>query len=293
MSITRKQEPLSRHTTFRIGGPAELFAEPQTAGEAVRLAEECRTKGIPLRILGNGSNLLVSDKGVDGVVLSTAGLRGLRLDGDRLICGAGVLLSTVCLFAQKQGLSGLEFAYGIPGSVGGAVMMNAGAYGGEIAQVIESAEFWEDGTVRTADVSGLELSYRHSRFSHGHSLILGAVFRLTPGNPEEILARMRELMARRKEKQPLELPSAGSTFKRPAGAFAAALIDQCGLKGLRVGGAMVSEKHAGFVVNAGNASCADVLALMRQVRDTVRDKTGYMLEPEVEFWGNGAEEWTF
>ena len=293
MSTIRTLEPLARHTTFRIGGPAAVFAEPQTPEEAVRIAEDCRAKDTPLRALGNGSNLLVSDTGVDGVVLSTAGLRELRRDGVRLICGAGVPLSSACVLAQREGLTGLAFAYGIPGTVGGAVLMNAGAYGGEMAQVIESVEFWEDGEVRTLGASELELSYRHSRFSHGHALILRAVLRLTPGDPAAILAEMQELMGRRRDKQPLELPSAGSTFKRPAGAFAAALIDQCGLKGLRVGGAMVSEKHAGFVVNAGGATCADVLALMRQVRGVVQEKTGYLLEPEVEFWGNEAEEWTF
>lgn len=293
MNMIRKSEPLSRHTTFRIGGPAEMFAEPQTIEDTVRTADECLAGKIPLRILGNGSNLLVSDAGVGGVVLSVAGLREMHVEGERIVCDAGVPLSSICMLAQRTGLAGFSFAYGIPGTVGGAIRMNAGAYGGEIAQVLETVVFWENGKIQTLPASALNLSYRHSRFMDGNALILRAVFRLTPGDPDAILSEMQELMNRRRDKQPLEFPSAGSTFKRPVGAFAAALIDQCGLKGLRVGDAMVSEKHAGFVVNAGNATCRDVLALMKKIQEIVREQTGFTLEPEVEFWGNEVGEWIF
>ena len=290
----RAEEPMSRHTTFRIGGPARLMALPRTEEEAALTLRTARELGIEPFFLGNGSNLLVADRGYDGFILKLAGeLEGLRVippskpeEGARLEAGGAVLLSRLSKAAQDQGLSGLEFAQGIPGSVGGAVTMNAGAYGGEIAQVlVQVAALERDGTMRLLSGADCGLGYRRSRFSSGELLICRAVFALPQGDREEIGARMEELSRRRREKQPLDLPSAGSMFKRPQGHYAAALIDQCGLKGAAVGGAQVSEKHAGFVVNRGGATCADVLNLVELVRRRVLAQTGVELEMEVRVLG--------
>lgn len=278
--------PMSRHTSFRIGGPARRMAFPESREQLVillGLAEEC---GVQPFLLGRGTNLLVSDRGLDTLVIKTAermtSIR--RLDDVTLEADAGVLLSRLAVYAQQAGLAGLEFAHGIPGSLGGAVCMNAGAYGGEMKQVLRSAAvlFPEEG-IRTLSCEELNLSYRHSLLTeHPEAVVLYAEFELTPGDPETIRAAMRELMAKRKASQPLEWPSAGSTFKRPEGHFAGTLIDQCGLKGLTVGGAQVSEKHAGFLINRGGATFADMAELIRQVQQRVLVETGVTLEPEVK-----------
>lgn len=278
--------PMSRHTSFRIGGPARRMAFPESREQLVillGLAEEC---GVQPFLLGRGTNLLVSDRGLDTLVIKTAermtGIR--RLDDVTLEADAGVLLSRLAVYAQQAGLAGLEFAHGIPGTVGGGVCMNAGAYGGEMKQVLRSAAvlFPEEG-IRTLSCEELNLSYRHSLLTeHPEAVVLYAEFELTPGDPEAIRAAMRELMAKRKASQPLEWPSAGSTFKRPEGHFAGTLIDQCGLKGLTVGGAQVSEKHAGFLINRGGATFADMAELIRQVQQRVLEETGVTLEPEVK-----------
>lgn len=278
--------PMSRHTSFRIGGPARRMAFPESREQLVillGLAEEC---GIRPFLLGRGTNLLVSDRGLDTLVIKTAermtSIR--RLDDVTLEADVGVLLSRLAVYAQQAGLAGLEFAHGIPGSLGGAVYMNAGAYGGEMKQVLRSAAvlFPEEG-IRTLSCEELNLSYRHSLLTeHPEAVVLYAEFELTPDDPEAIRAAMRELMAKRKASQPLEWPSAGSTFKRPEGHFAGTLIDQCGLKGLTVGGAQVSEKHAGFLINRGGATFADMAELICQVQQRVLEETGVTLEPEVK-----------
>ncbi len=279
----RRNEPLSRYTTFRVGGPAALMALPGTKGEAALALKTAAELGVEPFFLGNGSNLLVADEGYPGFVVKLAGdFDQVREVDGRLWAGGAVLLSRLAGAAWDRGLTGLEFASGIPGSVGGAATMNAGAYGGELCQVVESVTVM-DRQGNTAEIpnAGCDFAYRHSAFEGGERLILSAIFALQPGDRAEIKAKMDDLNARRKEKQPLEFPSAGSTFKRPQGHFAAALIDQCGLKGLRVGGAQVSEKHAGFIVNTGGATCADILKLMDQVRERVLAAAGLELEPEV------------
>ncbi len=280
----REDEPMSRHTTFRIGGPAALMALPRTVGEAKAAVKAARALEVEPFFLGNGSNLLAADGGYPGFVVKLAGdFDQIREVNRGLEAGSAVLLSRLSNALLGRGLTGLEFAGGIPGSVGGAVTMNAGAYGGEVAQVLESATFLdESGEVRTLPAPECGFGYRKSVFSDRKCLILKARFHLEQGGPAAIKARMEELAAKRREKQPLEYPSAGSMFKRPPGHFAAALIDQCGLKGLAVGGAQVSEKHAGFVVNRGGATCADVLALVDQVKEEVLRQTGVELEMEVK-----------
>ena len=277
--------PLFRHTSFRIGGPARRMAFPKDGSQMVLLIEAARTCGARPLVIGNGTNLLFPDEGVDRLVVNTRDMSGVTLDAEgRVAAEAGASLSRVAVFAQQHGLSGLEFAHGIPGSVGGAVCMNAGAYGGEMRQVVRKATvlFPEEG-IQTLTNEELALSYRHSLLTdRPDAVVLRAVFTLEAGESAAIREKMDELMARRKASQPLEYPSAGSTFKRPEGYFAAALIDQCGLKGLTVGGAQVSEKHAGFVINRGGATCADVLALMAQVQQRVWEEKGVRLEPEVK-----------
>ncbi len=279
-------EPMWKHTSFRVGGPAELLASPLDEGQLKALLLACRELEISPRILGGGTNILAPDRGVPGVVISTRNLDGLSLSPEGEIeAGCGVSLARLAVFAQRNGLTGLEFAHGIPGTVGGGVYMNAGAYGGELVQVLRSARFMKlDGSVELDPGRSLDLSYRHSVFMGRQGIILSARFRLEPGDPEIILARMRELMEKRKASQPLELPSAGSTFKRPVGGYAAALIQEAGLKGFRVGDAAVSEKHAGFVVNLGSATSADILTLIDRVREKVKSTSGIELEPEVRIW---------
>ena len=280
-----QNEMLSAHTTFRIGGPAEVFANPQNAEQTATAVRFCKENGIKLFPLGKGSNLLVSDDGASGIVLRLGHEMSkiCLLDEETIYCEAGASLAKLCSFALENSLTGLEFAYGIPGSVGGAVFMNAGAYGGEIKDVILYVEHIDENGKR-GKFSGeeLQMSYRHSAYSSKKHIIIAAVFRLKKGDKTEIKAKMDELLDKRFDKQPMDKPSAGSTFKRPEGAFASALIDQCGLKGFTVGGAQVSEKHAGFIINKGGATCADVLELIKQVQDKVKADTGFALEPEVE-----------
>ncbi len=278
-------EPLSRHTSFRIGGPARRMAMPQRCEQIVILMSLLSEAGIRPVLVGNGTNLLASDEGLDTVVIKTGELLGaVEQTGEtELTADAGISLARLAMFAWKQGLTGLEFAHGIPGTLGGGVVMNAGAYGGSLSDVItEVTALYPDG-VRRLKAEELQLSYRHSVFSEQtEAVVLRAKLALEKGERDAIKARMDELMARRKASQPLEWPSAGSTFKRPTGYFAGALIEQSGLKGAHVGGAEVSRKHAGFVINTGGATCADVLALIEKIRQTVLQDSGVLLEPEVK-----------
>ena len=240
--------------------------------------------------MGNGSNLLVSDGGIEGAVISLAGINGISSDGEKITCGAGAMLSSVCLKALSLSLTGLEFAYGIPGTAGGALYMNAGAYGGQMADVIESAEcLTASGEIKTLKKEDMQLGYRSSVFKNGGLIIISLTLALKKGDKTEIKAEMDDLLNRRKQKQPLEYPSAGSTFKRPEGYFAGALIEKNGLKGLTVGGAQVSEKHAGFVINRGGATAADVKALIGKIQKKVFENDGVMLEPEVIFTGRNGD----
>ena len=279
----RRDEPMARHTTFKVGGPATLMALPGTEEELLAAVRTALEEGITPLFVGNGSNLLVDDAGLDALVVKTAPrVSRVEVRENTLRAGAGISLAQLASEAADHGLTGLEFAHGIPGSLGGAVVMNAGAYGGELCQVISQVRALDSrGQVRELAGDACDFSYRHSRFSAGGWLILSATVELASGDPAAIRGRMEELMARRKAKQPLEYPSAGSTFKRPEGHFAAALIEGCGLKGLTVGGAQVSEKHAGFVINRGGATCADILSLVDRVQEEVLRQTGVELEMEV------------
>lgn len=280
-------EPMKNHTSFKIGGPAAALCAPKDRQQLRELVGFVQREGVDSWYIGNGSNLLVSDKGLNGVaILLDSGFDGeIEVDGTVLLAPAGKKLSAVCAAAYAAGLTGLEFAYGIPGSVGGAVYMNAGAYGGEMKDRLLWVEYLAPtGEIVRLEQEQLSLSYRHSRFMEEGmqgSCIVRAAFGLQRGEKAAIQSEMDRILNQRRQKQPLEYPSAGSTFKRPQGAFAAQLIDQCGLKGFTVGGAQVSEKHAGFVINTGKATCADVLELTRQVRECVQEKTGYLLELEV------------
>ena len=283
----REHEPMSRHTTFRIGGPARLMALPRDRKEAAAAVRAAAELGIRPFFLGNGSNLLVADRGYEGFIVKLTGLDQTRVVNRRLRAESGISLARLAMAAWGCGLTGLEFAHGIPGTLGGGVAMNAGAYGGEMSQVLTAVTFLDEaGQVITLPAQECALTYRHSLFTdHPERLILEAEFELAQGVPTLIKTRMDELAQKRRAKQPLDQPSAGSTFKRPEGHFAAALIEQCGLKGLSVGGAQVSEKHAGFVVNRGGATAEDVLRLMEQVRERVLRDTGVELEPEVKLLG--------
>lgn len=279
-------EPLMNHCAFRIGGNAEVLAVPKKEKVLCDILKYAKERDIRVHVLGNGSNVLISDDGLRGITVKLmGGLTDLLYLGDGIIAsGAGVSLTRLCNFAREHSLTGLEFAYGIPGTVGGAVYMNAGAYGGEIRNVLLSVKSIEkDGTgAEETPLSDLEFSYRNTSFMKNGRIITGAFFRLKKGNPDEIQGKMEELMGKRKNSQPLEYPSAGSTFKRPKEGYAAALIDESGLKGVSVGGAMVSEKHAGFVINYNNATFSDVIGLMEVIRNTVSEKHGIELQPEVE-----------
>ena len=280
-------EPMKNHTSFKIGGPAAALCAPKNRRQLRELVGFVQREGVDSWYIGNGSNLLVSDAGLNGIaILLDSSFDGeIELDGTVLLAPAGKKLSAVCAAACAAGLTGLEFAYGIPGSVGGAVYMNAGAYGGEMKDRLLWVEYLAPtGEIVRLEQEQLSLSYRHSRFMEEGmqgSCIVRAAFGLQRGEKAAIQSEMDRILNQRRQKQPLEYPSAGSTFKRPAGAFAAQLIDECGLKGFTVGGAQVSEKHAGFVINTGKATCADVLELTRQVRECVQEKTGYLLELEV------------
>lgn len=280
----KTDEPMSAHTSFKIGGPADRFVEVKTVSELQTVLKAINEENIPYFVLGNGSNLLVPDEGLRGVILTLQGdfKKVESLPDGRILCGAGASLATVCSFARGQGLTGLEFAWGIPGQLGGAVYMNAGAYGGEMKQVIERVHFVDEkGAPGVLSGEALAFGYRKSAFMGTKKIITKAELRLENGVESEITAKMEDFMHRRREKQPLELPSAGSVFKRPEGHFAGGLIEQCGLKGFAVGGACVSEKHAGFIVNKGGATCVDVETLIRSIQDTVFEATGVELEPEI------------
>lgn len=280
-----EQEPMTRRTTFGIGGPA-LLLRPRSRAELQAAMTLCREAGEEPFILGRGSNLLVSDSGISRPVIQLDGdFTAITREGNTLRCGAGASLIAVCRAAAENGLSGIEWGYGIPGSLGGGVYMNAGAYGGELRDVLTEVTFLDEaGEYRTLPAAELSLSYRHSIFEdRPGTVIVGAVLTLTPGDPAAIRAAMEDYMSRRREKQPLEYGSAGSTFKRPVGNYASALVDQCGLKGLSVGGAEVSRKHAGFIINRGGATAADVRELIAEVQRIVREKTGYTLECEIKY----------
>ncbi|WP_435376066.1 UDP-N-acetylmuramate dehydrogenase [Blautia aquisgranensis] len=282
------EEPMKLHTTFRIGGPADLFLVPETEAEVSEIIKICRNADMPYFILGNGSNLLVGDGGYRGVVIQVyKNMSSVRTEGNVIIAQAGALLSSVAAAAKKASLTGFEFAGGIPGTVGGAVVMNAGAYGGEMKDVLLEVTVMDGrGEIFTIPAEKLELGYRTSIIKKAGYTVLKAKIRLEEGNQEEIREKMKDLTIRRTTKQPLEYPSAGSTFKRPEGYFAGKLVMDSGLAGYRVGGAQVSEKHCGFVINAGNATAKDVRTLMDNVRDIVYEKYGVTLEPEVKFLGD-------
>lgn len=281
----RFDEPMSRHTTFRIGGPADLFLTVNNVPALQKICSRAKLEGIRLFLLGNGSNLLVSDAGIRGAVLTLGSkFKEISLCGKTAItCGAGASLASLCSFAREHSLTGLEFAWGIPGSVGGAIFMDAGAYGGSMADVtLACSHITKNGETGTQQKTGLSFGYRHSCYMENGDFITSARLELQPGSREAIAARMDDLAGRRSAKQPLELPSAGSVFKRPEGHFAGALIEQCGLKGQRVGGAAVSEKHAGFIVNLGGATCADVQKLIEIIQGTVFRETGIQLQCEIQ-----------
>lgn len=276
-------EPMSAHTTFKIGGAADILITVGNLSELQTVISACKDCSMPYMILGNGSNLLVSDKGVEGAVIALDGdFKEISVESETVTAGAGAKLSRLCTVAMEHSLSGLEFAYGIPGTVGGAMYMNAGAYGGEMKDVALSVTAMSpDGSVREVPAAEMALGYRTSVFKTNGDIILFAKYNLHTGVKSAIKAQMEDIMGRRKSKQPLEYPSAGSVFKRPEGAFAGTLIEQCGLKGKTVGGAQVSEKHAGFIINVGGATCDDVMELVKVVQDTVKAETGYILEREI------------
>ena len=281
------EEPMAKHTSFRIGGPVEVMAFPKSADELAKILKASTLLNITPAIMGAGTNILAPDEGIRGLVICLKDcMDGMeQLDSNRIRVAAGVSMTRAAVFAANLGLSGLEFAHGIPGSVGGGVYMNAGAYGGEICQVCESVDVMDkEGNISTVACDCMAFSYRHSILEERDGIVLSAVFALTPKPQEESRAKMAELMTKRKTSQPLDLPSAGSAFKRPVGGYAAALIDQAGLKGFCVGGAGVSTKHAGFVVNNGGATAADVKEVLRQVADKVFENSGIRLEPEVRIW---------
>ena len=279
-------EPMSCHTSFKIGGAADIFISVGSAEELSAVFKKCGELDIPRLVIGKGSNLLVSDSGVEGAVISLLNMNGITVKGEEIICGAGAALSDVCRAALDNSLTGLEFAYGIPGSIGGAVYMNAGAYGGEMADVVLSAEcLARDGSFIKVNSGDMNFGYRKSVFKENGMTVSSAVLRLRQGDKEEIKGKMEHFICRRKSKQPPEYPSAGSFFKRPTGYFAGALIEKNGLKGETVGGAQVSEKHAGFIINRGGATCEDAKRLGKNVSDRVFAADGVRLEPEVIFIG--------
>lgn len=281
-------EPMKNHTTFRIGGPADALALPKTPEEVAEVVRFCHEHAQPYYVLGNGSNLLVSDEGYRGLVLQLyRNFNDIQVNGETITVQSGAMLAAVARTAYQTGLTGLEFASGIPGTIGGAVVMNAGAYGGEMKNVLkEVTVLTKEGEVLVIPAKALELGYRTSVIPKNRWIVLGAVLQLKKGDQEQILARMEELKEQRITKQPLDLPSAGSTFKRPEGYFAGKLIMDAGLRGFTVGGAQVSEKHCGFVVNRGNATAADVWELICEVKRRVKEMTGVELEPEVKLLGD-------
>ena len=283
----RFDELLARHTSFRIGGEAEVMAFPKSEGELSALLKKSALLDWKFAILGAGTNVLAPDEGVQGLVICLKDcLDGMRqTDETHIQVMAGVTMSRAAVFAANLGLAGMEFAHGIPGTVGGGVYMNAGAYGGEISDICESVQVMDySGEVKTLSRDQMDFSYRHSCLEGREAVVVSAVFGLIPGSSDEIRRKMKDFQQRRMASQPLDLPSAGSAFKRPSSGYAAALIDQAGLKGYRIGGAAISEKHAGFAVNLGGATAADVKALLTQVSETVYNSTGILLEPEIRIW---------
>ena len=280
-------EPMCRHTSFRIGGPADFFVMPRDEQSLIRILQFCREKGIPDYIMGNGSNLLVMDNGYRGLIIQLfKNFSAITIDGLRIRAQAGAMLTGIAKCAQRESLTGMEFASGIPGTLGGAAVMNAGAYGGEMKDITETVRILDpESGVRELPCAQMNFGYRTSIVAEKGYIVLGAVLKLEKGDLSQITGRMEELKEARTSKQPLELPSAGSTFKRPKDHFAGKLIMEAGLRGYRVGGAMVSDKHCGFVVNAGNATALDVLTLMKDVQDKVFSQTGIKLEPEVKMLG--------
>lgn len=280
-------EPMAKHTSFRIGGNAEIMAFPKNREELAKLLKTSALLDCKFAILGAGTNVLAPDEGISGLVICLKDcLSGLeQLDETRIRIMAGVTMARAAVYAAGQGLSGMEFAHGIPGTVGGGVYMNAGAYGGELSDIIESVEVMDfEGNVRRMTGDEMGFSYRHSRLEEESGIVISVDFVLQPGREEDIRAKMKELQGKRTASQPLDLPSAGSAFKRPVGGFAAALIDQSGLKGYQVGGAAISTKHAGFAVNLGGATAADVRSLLQQVSDKVFADSGIRIEPEIRIW---------
>lgn len=277
-------EPMSRHTTFRVGGPASFYVLPENPEQIEGVIRLCREEGTPYYLIGNGSNLLVGDRGYDGVIIQIfRNMNEIFVEGNIIRVQAGALLSAIAAQAMENSLGGFEFASGIPGTFGGAVVMNAGAYGGEMKQVLKEVRvLTEDGMILTLSVDELELGYRTSIIAKNGYIVLDGIIELEKGNKDDIKSRMDELKEKRIMKQPLEYPSAGSTFKRPEGYFAGKLIDDAGLRGFRVGGAQVSEKHCGFVINRDNATAADIVELMRRVQEKVKDAFGVELEAEVK-----------
>ena len=280
-------EPLREHTSFRVGGNAQIFVRPYSEEALAAGLGLCRRFGLERHILGKGTNLLVSDRGVSGAVFDMTALAGWKIEGQTLFARSGSLLKNLAKAAAEESLSGLEFAHGIPGTLGGALYMNAGAYGGEMKDVVRQV-YLMDPAGRPFELSGedMEFGYRHSRMEGSEDVIIGALLELKPGRQEEIETLMRDLSQRRRDKQPLEYPSAGSTFKRPEGHFAGQLIEEAGLKGFAVGGAQVSKKHAGFVINTGGAKARDIYDLCEEVSRRVRDHSGVNLEREVRLWGD-------
>lgn len=284
--LVQEQEPMSRHTTFAAGGAARYYVTPGTMEELAQVIALCREQELVWMLLGKGSNLLVSDAGYDGVMISTAKLSECRLDGDELYAEAGCSLAKLAGAAQRSGYTGLEFAAGIPGTLGGAVVMNAGAYGGEMKDVLTEVQvLTPEGEPVWIPAEQMDLGYRHSCVAERGYAVLAAKMHLTAGDPAQIRAAMEDLAARRREKQPLEYPSAGSTFKRPEGYFAGKLIQDAGLRGFQVGGAQVSEKHCGFVINRDHATATDIWELCRQVQEKVREQFGVELQLEVRTVG--------
>lgn len=277
---------MKNHTTFKIGGNADYLVEISSKEELKKVIDLANKSKIPFMVLGKGSNLLVSDLGIEGVVISLSKLDNITVLEDEIVAEAGANLSALCVKAMENELEGLEFGFGIPGSVGGALYMNAGAYGGEMSQVVLSAEYIDfDGNFGEISINDMQLGYRTSIFKTGEKIITSVKFKLKKGEKAKIKETMSDLLNRRKEKQPLEFPSAGSTFKRPTGYFAGALIEECNLKGYSCGGAKVSEKHAGFVINYDNASCSDVLKLVEEIKAKVKNEKNVELEPEIIFIG--------
>ena len=281
------EEPMASHTTFRVGGPAECFIEIENAEQLQKVQRYLYQVEYPFTVVGNGSNLLVSDNGYRGIVLQIGDkMSGISVERNVIVAGAGASMAQVSAAAWKHGLTGLEFASGIPGTVGGGVVMNAGAYGGELAQVVTYVQVLsKDSEFMTLDNDTMEFGYRKSTIRKQPFIVTEVTFELKPGDPKEIKVKMDELAAKRREKQPLEYPSAGSTFKRPEGHFAGELIMNAGLRGFQLGGARVSDKHCGFVINTGNASAADIMDVIWEVQRRVKDRFEVDLEPEVVFLG--------